>query len=58
MFEHLGYRVMALKRLSVGAILLGELDEGETRRLTKREVASVTTLYASRSAVDNHKPFA
>lgn len=58
MFEHLGYRVMALKRLSVGAILLGELDEGKTRRLTKREVASVTTLYASRSAVDNHKPFA
>jgi 23S rRNA pseudouridine2605 synthase len=49
MFEQLGYRVAALKRLSVGEILLGELDEGKTRPLTQREVASITTRYASQT---------
>lgn len=46
MFEHLGYRVRRLKRLSVGDISLGALEEGKTRPLSVREVARLRTMHA------------
>ena len=42
MFEQLGYEVVTLKRLSIGAIELGNLKEGEHRFLTIKEQASIT----------------
>ncbi len=41
MFEYFGYDVTALKRLSIGHIELGSLKEGEHRKLTREEIASV-----------------
>ena len=41
MFETLGYKVVALRRLSIGAITLGELKEGEHRSLTSKERTSL-----------------
>lgn len=38
MFAHLGYRVLALKRVRTGALRLANLKEGEVRQLTDREV--------------------
>ncbi|MFO8010614.1 MAG: pseudouridine synthase [Dehalococcoidia bacterium] len=38
MFEALGYRVSALKRVGIGALPLGDLREGEVRELTIGEV--------------------
>jgi 23S rRNA pseudouridine2605 synthase len=37
MFEKLGYRVIALKRIRIGGLYLGELKEGEVRELTAQE---------------------
>lgn len=37
MFEKFGYRVLALKRIRIGGLLLGELKEGEVRELTAQE---------------------
>jgi len=39
MFAHLGYRVLSLKRVRVGNLVLGDLKEGEVRELTAREIA-------------------
>jgi 23S rRNA pseudouridine2605 synthase len=41
MFAHLGYRVLALKRIRMGSLILGSLQEGQTRELTAREVKSL-----------------
>ena len=41
MFAHLGYRVLALKRIRMGSLTLGNLKEGQTRQLTAREVKSL-----------------
>jgi 23S rRNA pseudouridine2605 synthase len=41
MFEKVGYDVVALKRLSIGLIKLGNLKEGEHRPLTTKERASI-----------------
>jgi 23S rRNA pseudouridine2605 synthase len=41
MFAHLGYRVLALKRIRMGSLILGSLREGQTRELTPREVKSL-----------------
>ena len=38
MFEKLGHHVLALKRIRIGSLSLGNLGEGETRELTIREV--------------------
>jgi 23S rRNA pseudouridine2605 synthase len=38
MFEHLGYRVKALKRVRMGSLRLGNLPEGEVRELTPKEL--------------------
>ncbi len=38
MFERLGHPVLALKRIRFGSLTLGNLKEGEVRRLTTREV--------------------
>ena len=38
MFEHLGYRVKALKRVRMGSLRLGNLPEGQARELTAREL--------------------
>jgi 23S rRNA pseudouridine2605 synthase len=41
MFAHLGYRVLTLKRIRMGSLVLGNLQEGQTRELTAREVKSL-----------------
>jgi 23S rRNA pseudouridine2605 synthase len=41
MFAHLGYRVLALKRVRMGNLTLGTLQEGQTRQLTAREINSL-----------------
>jgi 23S rRNA pseudouridine2605 synthase len=38
LFEKLGYRVIMLKRISIGILKLGTLNEGEWRLLGKKEV--------------------
>jgi 23S rRNA pseudouridine2605 synthase len=43
MFEALGYRVQALKRMRIGELQVGDLKEGETRELPKAEVARLLT---------------
>ena len=37
MFEKLGFRVLALKRIRIGGLLLGNLKDGETRELSEQE---------------------
>jgi 23S rRNA pseudouridine2605 synthase len=39
MFEHLGHPVLALKRIRVGGLYLGDLEEGGVRRLSKKEIS-------------------
>jgi pseudouridine synthase len=39
MFEYMGFRVMALKRIKLGSLHLGHLKKGEWRYLTREEVA-------------------
>jgi 23S rRNA pseudouridine2605 synthase len=41
MFASLGYRVINLKRIRMGNLLLGALPEGETRVLSQTEVAAL-----------------
>ncbi len=41
MFAHLGYRVLALKRIRMGSLTLGNLKEGQARQLAAREVKSL-----------------
>ena len=41
MFESLGYRVMALKRIRIGSLSLGDLKEGEMRELRVKEAQSL-----------------
>lgn len=41
MFAHAGCEVVKLKRLSIGTIVLNDLNEGITRRLSAAEVASI-----------------
>jgi ribosomal large subunit pseudouridine synthase B (EC 5.4.99.-) len=41
MFEKLGHCVLALKRIRIGGLSLGNLKEGETRELTDREVKTL-----------------
>jgi 23S rRNA pseudouridine2605 synthase len=41
MFAHLGYRVLALKRIRMGSLTLSNLKEGQVRQLTVREVKSL-----------------
>lgn len=41
MFQSLGHRVLALKRVRVGNLFLGDLKEGETRELSVREVQAL-----------------
>ena len=41
MFAHLGYRVLALKRVRFGSLNLGTLPEGKTRELGAREIRSL-----------------
>ncbi|MCJ7604874.1 MAG: rRNA pseudouridine synthase [Dehalococcoidales bacterium] len=42
MFQHLGHRVTALRRVRVGNLVLGDLAEGDARPLTNREVKALT----------------
>ncbi|MDD5190094.1 MAG: pseudouridine synthase [Dehalococcoidales bacterium] len=41
MFAHLGYTVLELKRVRLGKLILGNLQEGETRPLTPLEVRNL-----------------
>ena len=41
MFAHLGYRVLALKRIRMGNLTLGSLREGQARPLTAREIKTL-----------------
>jgi 23S rRNA pseudouridine2605 synthase len=38
MFERLGHRVLALKRVRIGGLQLGNLGEGDIRKLSDREI--------------------
>lgn len=42
MFEALGYKVLDLKRVSIGSIKLGNLPEGKWRHLTAAEIRQLT----------------
>ncbi len=41
MFAHLGYRVISLRRIRLGSLLLGDLPEGRTRALTQAEIIAL-----------------
>ena len=41
MFQRLGHRVLALKRVRFGSLTLGNLKEGETRELSVKEVRAL-----------------
>jgi len=43
MFAHLGYRVLALKRVRFGNLALGELAVGRIRELNSREISSLVS---------------
>jgi len=43
MFAHLGHKVMALKRIRFGTLVLGNLPEGKTRELGAQEIALLLT---------------
>jgi len=43
MFAHLGHRVLALKRIRFGTLVLGNLSEGRTRELSAQEIALLLT---------------
>ena len=43
MFASLGHRVLALKRVRMGNLSLGDLPEGKTRQLSAREVRRLTS---------------
>jgi 23S rRNA pseudouridine2605 synthase len=47
MFASLGYRVIALERIRMGNLLLGDLPEGKMRVLSKSEVAGLSSPAAS-----------
>lgn len=55
MFEFLGYRVLALRRVRVGTLELGDLKEGEIRPLSPAEVKS---LLKSPSSIESARPVA
>ncbi len=44
MFEELGHRVIALKRIRLGNIILGDLEEGQARELTINELSRLRNL--------------
>lgn len=44
MFEKLGHSVIALKRVRLGNIILGDLEEGQARELTVRELSRLRNL--------------
>jgi len=48
MCAHFGYRVMDLRRISIGPIRLGGLKDGMTRRLTPDEIAAVLSYRETR----------
>jgi 23S rRNA pseudouridine2605 synthase len=52
MLESLGYRVLALKRIRMGGLTLGTLNEGATRELTPAEVR---VLLATRPSKNKQK---
>jgi 23S rRNA pseudouridine2605 synthase len=41
MFERLRYKVVALKRVRIGRVRLGDLEEGKVRRLSPKEITSL-----------------
>jgi 23S rRNA pseudouridine2605 synthase len=43
MFEKIGHRVLALKRVRMGTLRLGDLGEGEVRELTVEEVRALVS---------------
>ena len=48
MLAGLGHRILALKRIRVGSLGLGNLQEGETRELTHREVRALLRIKPER----------
>ena len=56
MFEFLGYRVLALKRVRVGTIELGDLKEGEIRSLSSAEIRSLLVPLSSPGRRSNRCP--
>ena len=41
MFEYLGLKIYALKRISIGSLSLGNLEEGQYKYLSKKEIEKV-----------------
>ena len=41
MFEAVGIRVLHLKRLAIGGVTLGDLPEGQWRKLTPKEIETL-----------------
>lgn len=41
MFDHLGHRIVILKRIRMGSLGLGNLQEGETRELSAQEIQTL-----------------
>ena len=55
MFSHLGYRVLALKRIRIGRLNLGNLQEGEVRQLSAQEVSALSASHAKPLLPENHQ---
>ncbi|MCL0088843.1 rRNA pseudouridine synthase [Dehalococcoidia bacterium] len=47
MFEELGYQVLALRRVRIGNLALGDLGEGEVRQLSADEIESLRSCHRS-----------
>ena len=47
MFSHLGYRVLALRRIRIGSLNLGNLQEGQVRQLSAHEVSILSASHTN-----------
>jgi len=53
MFEYLGYRILALKRIRMGSIKLGDLEPGAVRKLSLKEVQALRSSTGNLAAREN-----
>lgn len=56
MFEAVGHPVVALHRIKVGPLALGDLPPGQTRKLTETELAQLKTIKEQSRAENDAKP--
>ena len=55
MFEHLGHRVLALRRVRIGSIQMGDLREGKVRKLSRREIQTLLADKANYAESSSHR---